>query len=329
MPQMNKSLVRVVRMVLAPLDEHVPERGDGRVEVAGHPFVLISAGTGLPRDVDRILPQLTPEAIAVASRFTSKARARLDAADANWADQTAARIRARDGRLAILVDGGELEPQTEAAKGFSPAALRVGERVLMRRRVESVAALAAAAGASTGRVVQVLRWFDEQGFTEKLGTTGTTARRVLIGLPALADAWIGVTEAEYRPTILAHTAAADPRRELANIERGLDATGIDYRLTGWAGVERVAPFLTETPTLHFYLDAGGFGAIPHALGRLGLVPVDEAGVVTFWQAPLVTFTADDEQHVVHPARLIADLRRLGGRGLDAAEHVREELFDAT
>jgi hypothetical protein len=71
-----------------------------------------------------------------------------------------------------------------------------------------------------------------------------------------------------------------------------------------------------------------FAAIPAELGHLGLVPVEEAGVVTFWQAPEVAFTAaDGDYHVVHPARLIADLRRLGGRGMDAAEHVRGELFD--
>jgi hypothetical protein len=93
-------------------------------------------------------------------------------------------------------------------------------------------------------------------------------------------------------------------------------------------VQSETPFLTQTPVIHIYLDATAFAAIPAELSHLGLVPVEEAGVVTFWQAPEVTFTADDEDHhVVHPARLIADLRRLGGRGMDAAEHVRGELFD--
>lgn len=324
---MNKDLIGIVRVALAPLDEHVPERRDGRVDVAGRPFVLVSAGTGLPRDVDRILPQLSPEAIAVASRFTSKARARLNAAGANWADQTAARIRARDGALAVLVDGGEPAPQPEAATGFSPAALRVGERLLIARAVEPVAAIAAAAQVSQGRVAQVLRWFDEQGFTAKHGDRGPTARRTL-DTAALLDAWAAEIRDEWRPIVLANMAARDPRSELENLTRGLGTADLHYRLTGWVGLDRAAPFLTQTPAIHIYLDATAFAAIPAELGHLGLVPVEEAGVVTFWQAPEVTFTAaDGDHHVVHPARLIADLRRLGGRGMDAAEHVRGELFD--
>jgi hypothetical protein len=325
---MNKHMVELLRKTLAPLGEEVRRLADEDIEVAGRRFVLVSAGRGLPRDVERITDRLTGDAIALADRFTPAARAKLDAGGMSWVDQTAARIRTRDGRLSILIDGSEPEPRAEAAAGFSPAALHVGERLLITRRVEPVAAIAEAARVSQGRVSQVLRWFDQQGYTAKHGGRGPSASRSL-DTAALLDAWTDAIQDEQRPTMLAHTASRDPRSEIGNLTRGLRARHLDFRLSGWAGLDRAAPFLTATPVIHIYLDAVAFARLPDELDTLHLAPVEEAGVVTFWRAPDVTFTADGRNHdAAHPARLMGDLLRLGGRGVDAAEHVRAEFFDA-
>ena len=321
---MNNSVLEIVRKTLSPLGEDIRLVADDRVKVAGYPFQVVSAGAGLPRDVDRVTFRLDPETIVVARRFTAKARAKLNAARQNWVDESGAHIRAADGGLIVLVDG-DPAPRDEAATGFSPAAVRVGERLLIVGDVEQVAQISAAARVSKGRVAQVLRWFDERGFTLKHGGRGPRSGRSL-DTAALLEAWVAEVASEDPLALLAHTAAREPLRELENITRGLRAAGLDHRLTGWVGLERTAPFLTATPSMHIYLDEAGFAGISDKLAHLGLVEVPEAGAVTFWRAPDVTFTAGQCSDAVHPARLMADLIRLGGRGVDAAEHVREERF---
>jgi hypothetical protein len=290
-------------------------------------FTLVLAGAGLPRDVERIAPQLNADSIAVAKRFTAQARRMLEEAHANWADEAAARIRAEDTGLAVLVESGAGQARSDPATGFSPAALRVGERLLIVRRVESIGEIARAAGVSPGRVTQVLQWFDERGFTAKRGgARGPTARRTL-DAASLLDAWVDAVVRERRPTALGHASTRDISLLTERIESGLEGLAVEYRFTGWVGVARAAPFLTATPTVHVYLEERGFASVVGDMSMIGLVPVAEAGTVTLWAAPSVTFTANADAHVVHPARLIADLRRLGGRGVDAAAHVKEDLFD--
>jgi hypothetical protein len=326
--KVNKSGVELLRSTLGRVGEDAVEVPPGdHVVLRGHVFTLVLAGAGLPRDVERVAPKLNSDTVAIAKRFTARARRMLDEAHANWADEAAARIRTESGGLSILVESGAAQARSDPATHFSPTALRVGERLLIVRRVEPITAIAKAAGVSAGRVTQVLQWFDERGFTEKQGgARGPTARRTL-DAGSLLDVWVDAVVEEPRPTALAHASTRDIRRLTEEIESGLERLGVEYRLTGWVGVARSAPFLTATPAVHVYLDTPGFASVARDVSVIGLVPVTEAGTVTLWAAPDVTFTADSDARVVHPARLIADLRRLGGRGADAAEHVKEELFD--
>ena len=106
---------------------------------------------------------------------------------------------------------------------------------------------------------------------------------------------------------------------------------VGWALSGWAALELAAPFATTTPSLHVYVAEGGSaGPLSDAVERAGLREVDGGGRVTFWAADprtLAFATQHEKMPVVSPPRLFADLTALGGRGQDAADHVKELLID--
>ncbi|MDQ3379958.1 MAG: type IV toxin-antitoxin system AbiEi family antitoxin, partial [Actinomycetota bacterium] len=95
-----------------------------------------------------------------------------------------------------------------------------------------------------------------------------------------------------------------------------------------------APFATQVPTLHIYVPESIFddGRLEGVLSRGRLRKVDEGGRVILWPADktalrLKKTSERDQLPVVSAPRLYADLLGFGGRGVDAAEHVREMLID--
>ena len=111
----------------------------------------------------------------------------------------------------------------------------------------------------------------------------------------------------------------------------LGTTTIGWALSGWAGLEIAAPFATTTPSLHVYVAESDFaGPLSDAIEHAGLREVEEGGRVTFWAADTRTLalaTQREDMPIVSAPRLFADLTALGGRGQDAADHVKELLID--
>lgn len=303
-------------------------RAEGTIRIHGRVFDVLPAATGLPRDVRRLRPRISRNTIVVARRLTENARSMVDEADGNWVDLAGARISTADG-LAVVVDRPKGRSVAPRATALSGAALDVAERLLVTSEVETLSAIAASTGISGQRVSQILQAFDTTGFTERAGgRRGRTVRR-LVHLDLLLEAWSDTVVEQARPTIMGHATIRDPDALIEKIVARVSDLKFQYRLTGWAGIARSAPFLTATPTVHLYVPEEQFAAGSELVRGVGLVPVDEGGVVTIWPASKVTFTPPADGPVVHAARLIADLRRLGGRGVDAAAHVKEELFDVS
>ena len=71
------------------------------------------------------------------------------------------------------------------------------------------------------------------------------------------------------------------------------------------------------------------GRLREAMRSLGLREVKEGARIEFLALSKFSLSLSREFHglpVVSPPRLYADLRALGGRGEEAAEHVRQELI---
>jgi hypothetical protein len=104
-----------------------------------------------------------------------------------------------------------------------------------------------------------------------------------------------------------------------------------WAVSGWAGLELAAPFATTTPSLHIYIADADFAApLSDAIEEAGLREVDEGGRVIFWAADARIFAFSrrvEDVPVVSAPRLFADLSSFGGRGGDAADHVKAELID--
>jgi hypothetical protein len=144
-------------------------------------------------------------------------------------------------------------------------------------------------------------------------------------------AWSSAVADSPRATRIAHRATKDVMALLRNDLAPALEHRASWAVSGWAGLELAAPFATTTPSLHVYVADTDFASpLSDAIAEAGLREVDEGGRLTFWAADsrvlrLVQRTGDVP--VVSAPRLFADLSSFGGRGDDAADHVKAELID--
>lgn len=318
------------------------------VSVAGghtkEPLTLLWAGEGWPADVDEVLAE-TPDPwprdlVVVARHFSPGALRSLRERDANWADETGdARIIGPSRLFVIrLQRHGEPPRQPAEEKRFelTPSVVAIAEAILARPSEPILnSAIAEMTDFSASQISRTLAQFDKRGWTRKTGSErGPGALRVLEDGDGLLRSWAAHVASESRPTIQAHAILKEPFTFLRErLAPALDQVG-DWALSGWAGLELEAPFATQVPTLHIYLPEGSFddGRLEDVLSRGRLRRVDEGGRVILWPADktalrLKKTSERDQLPVVSAPRLYADLLGFGGRGVDAAEHVREMLID--
>lgn len=308
---------------------------DGRAIAIGVKW----AGEGWPQDVRgvaRDVPAPWPhDVVVLARRLSPGAIEWLRERGANWADEAGqVRILGPDG-LIVIREPARVGPMDRSAGSFrwSPSALTVAEAILSRPDGPLRATdLASASGWSVPQTANVLKAFDAQGWTIKRGSArGPDARRELIDADALLADWSsGVAQAPRR-TRVAHRATRDV---LALLREQLVPTldrNLRWALSGWAALELAAPIATTTPSLHVYVAENDFaGPLSDAIERAGLRELDEGGRVTFWATDARTLafaTRHEGIQIVSPPRLFADLTALGGRGQDAADHVKALLID--
>jgi hypothetical protein len=308
---------------------------DGRTAVLQVKWI----GEGWPQDARQAAASVgepwPADLVLLARRFSPGAIEWLRDRGANWADETGqARILGPGGLIVIREPGPaqrqEIPPQVFT---WSKSAVAVAEVILAREdRPLRVAPLADASDWSVAQVGNVLKAFDGLHWTEKRGTArGRGAHRELIDADGMLAAWSAAIADAPRATRIAHRTTKDVMALLRDdLGPALDLVS-GWAVSGWAGLELAAPFATATPSLHVYIsDADFAGPLSSAIKEAGLREVDEGGRVVFWAAdPRVLALAErvGRVPVVSPPRLFADLSSLGGRGGDAADHVKEQLLD--
>lgn len=337
-------LLNVIPLELLP--EPVP---DG-VVLSGtiRPVILrtLWAGEGFPADVRRVLDQTNSRAdveglVVTARRLSPGSVQLLKDRGTSWADA--------DGHADISVSHvlfisrqkpKPLSQQATTAITWSPSAEAVAEYVLCRRAqpparltqiwngVDRIAQIAQATGVSQGQVAKVLVTLDEEGYTAKFGPErGPTAVRELQAGGRLLSDWAGhyarAPRKERRLDL--HMMSRDPLDwiDLASGRLG----GVSWAASGWAAADALAPFATSVPDMILYVLEDDF---EHALGRLTnddrVSSVERGGRIHLRSAASYVFdftTRSAGQVVVSPVRVYADLIRAGGRGSEAAEHLRE------
>lgn len=295
------------------------------------------AGEGWPADVTRILDRyptgsLPRDLVITARALSPGARELLNAHGANWADEQGnARIR---GQGLLIVRDATPERAARADFSWSPSALAIAEALLAGGWHEGVSTgeLARVVDWSPPQVSQVLQAFDEKGWTVKYGPQrGPKARRELSDREGLLESWAHEVAGGEPEVRLTHRSMQSP---LAFLTEELAATlneEVRWAAGGWAAAHELAPIASSVPSLQIYVHEDDFGeALERAVRTAGLSDVAEGGRVMFFPAPPSVIALSQQKEklpLVSSPRVYADLLSFGGRGADAASHLKEEVLD--
>lgn len=298
----------------------------------------IWVGAGWPEDVRAALEgqgegPWPAELVLLAREFSPGAIESLTARSANWADESgAARISAPG--LVVLRDGSR-RPSPRRTLGWSASAADIAELLLSQGWPEGfgTAELANKSGWSAPQVSQVLRLFDDEGWTSKYGPgRGRGAKRELVDSDGLLRSWSEAMVDRPTPVREASRTFADPIAFLTDELAASLADNVRWALGGWAAADEVAPFLTSVPTLQIHVHEDDFRApLTDAMHDSGLREVEEGGRVQFRSATpssiARTWSQSGRFPLASTPRIYVDLQRLGPRGSEAAEHLKEEAID--
>lgn len=314
-----------------------------RVRVHGRPAALPVRwiGRGWPQDVDTAIQAISsqgatrqehwPEGLVFAgSDLSPGAIEALRGRGANWADLLGrVRIVLPDG-FALLREVSEPPSPPEQARSlhWSPSAISVAEAILARpQQPIRTTEVADITNWSVPRVSKILASFDKPGWTERGGgERGPTAFRRLRDPKALLDAWSAHIAHEHRPSRQAHTTTRDIHEVSLKLRAAFDGA-VKWMVSGWVALDHLAPFMTTVPTLQLYIGSADFGdPLDEVLAHAGVIPVAEGGRIEIWPAEPHALRLKQRHGnwtLASNPRVYADLMRLGGRGQEAADHLKD------
>lgn len=298
-------------------------------------------GTGWPQDVRRTLEAAEPgsqwpqDLILVARQFSPGAQELMESHRVSWADESGqARIVAPGLVVFREAQDRPKRPAAERSFAWSPSATGLAELLLSRPWPDGFGTteLANLSGWSPPQVSQVLQAFDDEGWTAKYGPRrGRGAKRELAEMDGLLESWTAALNGRPHSTREASATVGDVQGFLRDeLAPALDEH-VRWALTGWAAAQEVAPFVTTVPTLQIYVHEGDMTAgLEEVMRESGLRDVPEGGKVQFLLAPsevLGRAWIHGGLPLASAPRIYADLHRLGPRGAEAAEHLKEEILD--
>jgi hypothetical protein len=265
----------------------------------------------------------------VAPELSPGARRLLDERGINWVDETGAASLRGEGLL-VRVDRAPIskDPQPQGASWSQIAGL-AAEAILAARPAQITTAwIAEHAGCSIARASRILAGWDQEGWTAKQGPArGRGAHRVLEHPDAMLGSWTAHVNAMPVERWFAHTTSRDLEDVQTRLANAL--SGVTFGWTGWAAAQQLAPFVTQLPVLHVRVDERyAHRDLSPRLRDAGLTVTDDAGRIELWRTPGNIFgltTPSPVGPIVSWPRVYADLKCLGGRGDDAAEHLRDVI----
>lgn len=338
----QKEVSAIARHTLGDLAPIAVAKGrDGSVEIRfDSPNVGIGvlwAGEGWPSEVRRAVGDVRKwnrAQVLVAKRLSPASLAWLREIGANWLDGAGlARIVSPTGLLVLREPSEQPVGNSRSEQSFSWTDVRkdVAEVLLAGRTVPRAAEIAESTGWSAVAVAKALSSFDASGWTAKTGALrGPRAQRHLASPQGLLDAWADAVATEKRDAILGHASFKDAVTFLnERLAAHLRKVG-QWAASGWVGAQLIAPHVTSVPTLQLYVDPNTFDA--HLLGLLASAEVrivKEGARIEFWRARPVVLSETQvyPTPLVSIPRLYADLNRLGGRAVEAAQTVREQFLE--
>ncbi len=294
---------------------------------------VVSAGSGRTEQVMQALRRaessLAPPVI-VGRRFSEKAIAELNQADANYMDDRNLKIRLSAPAMLIRLQD-EATPPAEAPRKtlrLSGAAGGVALALLSDpTRDWKVADLAAEGHVSLGAAQNTVVALEAAGLLERSGLGPATRRRVT-DAGALLDRYAHDAAADRKVVargFVLNDGAVDTMR--AASQRLAGGAGVEAWFTGVAAAQLLAPHITAVRRFEVWITAPYSADV--VLDALGAMLVDDgANLIVMRGRRAVTVGAEcqDGVHRVSVFRMYADALANPARGEEQAEHLRETVI---
>jgi hypothetical protein len=302
------------------------DRAD-HLHLGGRTLRLRWAGEGNLGDVRRALQgQDHRPDVVVGRRLSPGARALLSAEGIGWADETGA---AEVAIGTILVSrSGHPESAPPPPPRWTPAVLAVAES-LLSGTTATVAATCAVTGLSTGACTAALLALTELELLVADAPRGRAAGRRVADPHALLAAYATAAEAlRPSPALQVGVTWRDPVSGIIEVGRTWTSLGVAWCASGAAAAAVIAPHLTTISATEVYVDVNTIAGLEAVAREAGLRPI-EGGRLTLRPMPTVGVRVlaheVDGLEVAPWPRVYVDLRAVGVRGEEAAEHLLEVL----
>jgi hypothetical protein len=321
--RVNQRALQALGHVLPP---SIEVRGsDDLVAVNGRSLRIKWIGEGWLADVRRALEHDSeiPD-IVVARRMSPGAKQALDEASISWIDETGA---AEISLGSIIVSkSGRPKRAEERIKTWTPSVLGVAEALLCGVEA-TVATTEETTGLSTGSCTNALRFLAEEGLLVSEAKRGPRSARRIADFDKFLEAYAAAVAEEVSSRVLS---VGVIWRDFAS---GLSKTGakwdelqVSWACTGTLAASVLAPHMTTFGSVDVYLDVDSLAGLESAALNVGLDPI-EGGRLRLRPFPTVTSlrlsTRNQDLRTAPWPRVYADLRLIGVRGEEAAEHLRE------
>jgi len=284
-------------------------------------------GEGNLGDIRRVLDGPQRPDVVVGRRLSPGARDALAKAGVSWVDETGAAEVAL-GTIIVSKTGHSVPSPSPPAR-WTPAALAVAES-LLSGTVATVSSTREATSLSTGSCTTALRSLTELGLLEAGAARGRNAGRRMHDAKALLMAYATAAEALRPPASLQIGVIwRDPVAGLIETGRKWTNRQVGWCATGAAAAAVLAPYLTAIGATEVYVDADTLAGLEAVAAEAGLRPI-EGGRLTLRPMPTqgVRRLATEVGGIrVAPwPRVYVDLRTIGVRGEEAAEHMLEAML---
>ncbi len=315
----------------ARVDVRVKEAGDRRgrftATIQSVPVEVEWLGVGWPRQVRELLDRPDRPDLVVAPEFSPGARKLLNQARMSWIDLTGAANVGLPGLL-IFVESERDTPLPRTNRGWTAGALSVCEGLLVGAG-GTVAELVDATGLAPSTVATALKFLQGEHLLTAEAARGRNARRTVVDRDQLLDTYAAAAARLRSPeSIRVGVLWRRPARGASDLGSRLEANGVAWVTTGALAADVLAPYLTEVDPWEIYVDGGSFAELRQIAREVGL---EEASGGRLLLRPFPTPAKDalssevGGQRVAAWPRVFSDLRMIGVRGEEAAEHLRERM----
>lgn len=321
------AFARVDPEIVVRVDQDGSRPGRFIATIQSVPTEVAWLSAGWPRQVRDLLDSVDRPGLVAAAELSPGARNLLTEHGLSWVDETGAARVALPG-VYIRVDVGSAPKKPRANLGWTPATLAVCEALIVGTG-GTVAELTAATDLAPSTVAGALQFLQEAHLLESEAARGRNSRRMVVDPEQLLETYAAAAARLRSPeSIRVGVLWRALGRGAGELGTRLASNGVAWSVTGALAADTLAPYLTEVDPVEIYLDAGTLAELRQIAREVGL---SEATGGRLLLRPFPTPARDALSTTVGGQRLAAwprvfsDLRTIGVRGEEAAEHLREQM----